>query len=155
MATRNLALLKLDRKIRGRSAILNNDIQGVATRAYVIGAPKGYGFSITDGLISQLRRVDGFPQYQVSCPISPGNSGGPLLDERGRVIGIVSWTKTDAQNMSFVIPTREIFSLDATRSVLPWQDLSAEARPPLAPASRGLRTAGQHGKQDEFFSRSL
>jgi hypothetical protein len=129
---KDLALLKLDKKVRGRCASLNLDVQDVATRAYVIGTPKGYGFSITDGLVSQIRRVDGFPQYQVSCPISPGNSGGPLLDERGRVIGIVSWTKTDAQNMSFAIPSREIFSLKATRTVTPWDNLPDTARPPLA-----------------------
>jgi S1-C subfamily serine protease len=128
---KDLALLKLEKKVRGRCATLNIEVQNVATRAYVIGAPKGYGFSITDGLVSQIRRVDGFPQYQVSCPISPGNSGGPVLDERGRVIGIVSWTKTDAQNMSFAIPTREIFALNAALPVTPWENLSATARPPL------------------------
>lgn len=129
---KDLALLRLEKKVRARCATLNMEVQNVATRAYVIGAPKGYGFSITDGLVSQIRRVDGFPQYQVSCPISPGNSGGPVLDERGRVIGIVSWTKTDAQNLSFAIPAREILSLNARLPVTPWENLPAAVRPPLA-----------------------
>jgi S1-C subfamily serine protease len=144
---KDLALLKLERKIRGRRATLNKDFQSVATRAFVIGAPKGYGFSITDGLVSQIRRVDGTPQYQISCPISPGNSGGPVLDERGRMIGIVSWTKTDAQNLSFAIPTREVFALNASAPVTPWDNLSAAARPPLplhrVDTDRPVSTAGK------------
>lgn len=129
---RDLALLKLDKPMPGRRAVLNDELQEVASRAYVIGAPKGYGFSISDGLISQIRQVDGFAQYQVSCPISPGNSGGPLLNERGQVIGIVSWTKSDAQNVSFVIPTKEIVRLNAKGRVMSWAQLDLSARPPLA-----------------------
>jgi len=130
---RDLALLKLEKGLPGRRAVLNGDLQSVATRAYVIGAPKGYGFSISDGLVSQIRHVDGFSQYQVSCPISPGNSGGPVLDERGRVIGIVSWTKSDAQNVSFAIPSREVARLNATSKAMAWEQLSSSARPPIAP----------------------
>lgn len=129
---RDLALLKLEKTLPGRRAVLNEQLQPVAARAYVIGAPKGFGFTISDGLVSQIRQVDGFPQYQVSCPISPGNSGGPLLDERGRVLGIVSWTKSDAQNVSFAIPSREIARLDVSGRPLSWQELSLNPDTPLA-----------------------
>jgi S1-C subfamily serine protease len=129
---RDLALLKLEKGLPGRRATMNSDLQSVATKAYVIGTPKGYGFSISDGLVSQIRHVDGFPQYQVSCPISPGNSGGPVLDDRGRVIGIVSWTKSDAQNVSFAIPSREVARLNVGSKAMAWGQLSSSARPPLA-----------------------
>jgi hypothetical protein len=91
----------------------------------VIGAPKGYDFSISDGLISQIRSVDGFLQYQVSCPISPGNSGSPIFNNRGEVIGIASWTKVDAQNVNFAIPTREFTRLDVSERLTTWEELSA------------------------------
>jgi len=129
---RDLALLKLDRKLSHRRAVLCQRLQSVAAPAYVIGAPKGYGFSISDGLISQIRRVDGFPQYQVSCPISPGNSGGPVLNERGEVIGIASWTKSDAQNVSFAIPVGELAKLNASSCPTSWEQLALLPRPPLA-----------------------
>lgn len=129
---RDLALLKLEKTLPGRRAVLNRELQSVATRAYVIGAPKGFGFSISDGLVSQVRQVDGFFQYQVSCPISPGNSGGPVLDERGRVIGIVSWTKSDAQNVSFAVPSQEVTRLKAANKSITWEQLAANtALPPL------------------------
>jgi len=117
----DLALIKLQKPLPGRRVTLSQELEEVAARAYVIGAPKGYSFSISDGLVSQIRQVDGFAQYQISCPISAGNSGGPVLNERGQVIGIVSWTKSDAQNVSFAIPAREVARLKAGNAVSPWE----------------------------------
>jgi hypothetical protein len=101
----------------------------VAARAYVIGSPKGYDFSISDGLISQIRSVQGFLQYQLSCPISPGNSGSPVFNQRGEVIGIASWTKAGAQNLSFAIPTRDFFGLNAIEPPKTWAQLAVTPRP--------------------------
>jgi len=94
----------------------------VGSRAYVIGAPKGYEFSIADGLISQMRKLDGINQYQVSCPVSGGNSGGPLVNGRGEVIGVTSWSKTDAQNVNFATPSSCLASLDPSLPPKPWGD---------------------------------
>ena len=112
---RDVAMLKLEKRLPRRQAALCPEVQSVAARAYVIGAPKGYDFSISDGLISQVRNINGFLQYQLSCPISPGNSGSPVLNNRGEVIGIASWTKADAQNVSFAIPTREFMRLNVSQ----------------------------------------
>lgn len=121
----DVALVKLEKRVARRPAVLGRTLQPVAARAYVIGAPKGYDFSISDGLISQTRMVDGVLQYQLSCPISPGNSGSPIFNQRGQVIGIASWTKTDAQNVSFAIPAREFLCLNASQKPTPWPKLSA------------------------------
>lgn len=128
---RDVALLKLEKRVTRQRAVLAAKLQPVAARAYVIGAPKGYDFSISDGLISQARLVDGVLQYQLSCPISPGNSGSPIFNQRGEVIGIASWTKSDAQNVSFAIPAREFTRLDAARSPTTWAQLAAAVPAPL------------------------
>ena len=126
---RDLALLKLEKRLPHRQAALCQELQAVAARAYVIGAPKGYDFSISDGLISQIRTVNGFQQYQLSCPISPGNSGGPILNHRGEVIGIASWTKADAQNVSFAIPTQEFMRLNLSQRPRTWEATGRHRRP--------------------------
>ncbi len=87
---RDVALLKLEKRLPHRQAVLCRELQSVASRVYVIGAPRGFDFSISDGLISQIRCVDGLVQYQLSCPISSGNSGSPILNPRGEVIGIAT-----------------------------------------------------------------
>jgi len=141
---RDLALLKLEKPLPHRRAALCRNLQPVATRAFVIGAPKGYDFSISDGLISQLRSLDGFLQYQLSCPISPGNSGSPIFNSRGEVIGIASWTKADAQNVSFAIPTQEFIRLKLSAPPATWAQLAAAA-PPAPPT--GMTKSRQSADQ--------
>jgi hypothetical protein len=126
---RDLALLKLEKRLPQRRAALGRELPSVAARAYVIGSPKGYDFSISDGLISQIRSVQGFLQYQLSCPISPGNSGSPVFNQRGEVIGIASWTKAGAQNLSFAIPTQDFLRLNVLERPTTWAQLAATAHP--------------------------
>jgi S1-C subfamily serine protease len=59
---------------------------------YAIGAPsrQDLAFSLTRGIISGVRTVEGTRLIQTDASVSPGNSGGPLLDKQGRVIGVVS-----------------------------------------------------------------
>lgn len=133
---RDLALIKLERKVPRAKSVLSPKLERVGARAYVIGAPRGLDFSISDGLISQIRAVDGVEQYQVSCPISPGNSGGPILNNRGEVIGVTSWRKENAQNVSFAIPVREIARLNASCPVTRWEQLApSPASPSVTPQS--------------------
>jgi S1-C subfamily serine protease len=155
---RDLALVKLEKALPHRRATLCRELPAVAARAYVIGAPKGFGFSISDGLISQIRLVDGFPQYQLSCPISPGNSGGPVLNERGEVIGITSWTKADAQSLSFAIPAQELARLNASRLAISWEELAAASPSPASATSvessrRVSAGVTESGNLDEFKRR--
>jgi len=135
---RDVTLLKLEKPQSRRQAVLVQKLQPVAARAYVIGAPKGYDFSISDGLISQTRMVDGVLQYQLSCPISPGNSGSPIFNQRGEVIGIASWTKSDAQNVSFAIPAREFTRLNISQRPTTWAQLAAND--PAVPSARLIKS---------------
>lgn len=83
---------------------------------YALGNPRGYKKTLSHGLISALR-TDEYPQLiQISAPISPGSSGGALLDADGKLIGITSLTNTDAQNINFAIPVY-IFSNIGTADV--------------------------------------
>ena len=134
----DLALLKLEKRLPRRRAALGREMQPVAARVYVIGGPKGYNFSISDGLISQLQIVNGFVQYQLSCPISPGNSGSPILNQRGEVVGIVSWTKSDAQNLSFAIPIQAFSRLLVSERPKSWEELAAA--PASLPRARWVKS---------------
>ena len=133
-AGRDVALLKLETRFPHRQAALSRELSSVAARVYVIGAPKGYDFSISDGLISRIRSMHDVRQYQRSCPISPGNSGSPVFNQRGEVIGITLWTKADAQNMSFAIPTREFLQFNVSERPTTWEQLAATTRK-AAPAN--------------------
>jgi serine protease Do len=124
----DLALVRLAASCRPLVQI-NASNAPIGSRAYVIGAPKGYGFSIADGLISQVQDVAGIKQYQISCPISGGNSGGPLVNQHGEVIGITSWSKTDAQNLNFAAPASGLSTLNPSSSPKLWADLDKSSPP--------------------------
>jgi len=129
----DLALIRLDGGDRPAAALCVAR-PAIGSRAYVIGAPKGFEFSITDGLISQIQEIHGSDQYQVSCPISGGNSGGPVLNERGQVLGIAAWTQRDAQNLSFAIPAGFIGQMNPQHAPIPWSQLNTEiAATPATP----------------------
>jgi S1-C subfamily serine protease len=62
-------------------------------RVYAVGSSAGLQSTITDGLFTALRRQmpSEIMAVQFSAPVNPGNSGGPLIDKDGKVIGAVSW----------------------------------------------------------------
>ncbi len=80
-----------------------------------IGHPKGFNFSVSTGIVSAVRTPKDLPQetqdwleaaddsvwIQTTAPISPGNSGGPLLNSQGEVIGINTWVSLGGENLAF------------------------------------------------------
>jgi putative serine protease PepD len=62
----------------------------LAQAVMVIGSPLGLGGSVSAGVISGFRSLEGSEYVQFSAPISPGNSGGPVVDARGRVVAVAS-----------------------------------------------------------------
>jgi hypothetical protein len=73
---------------------------------YVIGSPEGLESTISNGLISGLRREGGIEVIQISAPISHGSSGGPVLLATGEVIGIATAVSTRGQSLNFALPAR-------------------------------------------------
>lgn len=69
-----------------------------------IGNPKGLDGTISTGVISQFRNDGRFSMLQISAPIYPGNSGGPLLNKHGEVIGLVSARLGDNATLGFALP---------------------------------------------------
>lgn len=125
----DLALIKLETTGRPRLK-LGSAAPRIGSRVYLVGSPRGFDLSISEGLISQIRTLDGVRYYQVSCPISPGDSGGPVLNERGEAIGVVSWRKADAENLGFAIPSPAVARLNAALPVVAWVDIAPLAHPP-------------------------
>ena len=73
-------------------------------KIYVIGSPKGLPATISDGIVSGMRDFDGHKLIQMTAPISPGSSGGPVLNSKGELIGISVSQLTEGQNLNFAIP---------------------------------------------------
>lgn len=101
-------------KIRPQSSFLTmnfKDKPNIGDNIFVISSPRGFKFSISDGILSGIRNINNINLYQMTAPISPGSSGGPVLDEKGNVIGIASSYFKDGQNINFSIPITYIKDL--------------------------------------------
>jgi S1-C subfamily serine protease len=121
---RDLALIRVKVFGRPQLAFASAD-PDVGAKAYAIGAPRGLDFTISEGLISQIRTIDGVKQYQFSCSASPGNSGGPIVDEKGEAVGVVAWKRTDGDNLNFAVPAVYVLGLDASLPTQPWDTVKA------------------------------
>ncbi|TFW32209.1 S1C family serine protease, partial [Massilia horti] len=97
----------------------NSDRLTVGQRVYALGNPQGLELTLSDGLLSGLRKDQNgdLMLVQISAPISPGSSGGGLFDEEGRLIGITTSIIQGAQNLGFAIPINWLRDL-AARSAL-------------------------------------
>ena len=73
-------------------------------RVYAIGAPQGLELTISEGIVSALRKVDDGTIIQTTAPISPGSSGGGLFDLSGRLVGIMTFQHRFGQNLNFALP---------------------------------------------------
>ena len=70
----------------------------------------GLGGTVTSGIVSAYRDDFALDYLQFSAPISPGNSGGPVLDEQGRVVGVAvaKMVTTGAEGIGFAIPASRL-----------------------------------------------
>lgn len=88
----------------------------VGEDCFVLGYPlissMGKDIKLTNGIISSKTGFDGnIAQYQISAPVQPGNSGGPLFDKDGNVIGIVQAKHKEAENAGYAIKSSYIRNL--------------------------------------------
>lgn len=76
---------------------------------YAIGAPKGMAYTLTKGGISAKERMIGNRSFiQIDAPINEGNSGGPLLNEMGEVLGMNTLKMSDSEGIGLAIPVTRI-----------------------------------------------
>ena len=119
---RDLALVQLDRSFRGHTFDFVTDRPDVGAPVALIGYPLGEPLSLATGAVSGLDRtvptesgpLDGLIQTDVAS--NPGNSGGPLLNEEGDVIGVLIGGYVDAVGLAYAVSAEE-----ARPSVSRWQ----------------------------------
>ena len=97
----------------------------VGEDVFAIGSPQGLEFSITSGIVSQLRPLGGLPPWiQTDAAISKGSSGGGLFDGEGKLVGITTFYYKDGQNLNFAIPSEWI--ADARLNQSPFSESASQ-----------------------------
>lgn len=125
----DIAVLKVSSPIADQATLPMGSAANarVGQEVIAIGTPLGFlQNTVSRGIVSALRDVDGATMIQTDAAINPGNSGGPLLDRTGRVIGVIKSGYNGRNGLSFAV------AIEHVRTVL---DGKAAGPPPAAAAS--------------------
>lgn len=107
----DLALLKVDKLGAPFVALSPSSKLAVGQRVYAVGAPEGLELTLSEGLVSSLRKSSG--EIQTTAAISPGSSGGGLFNNEGQLVGITAASVVEGQALNFALPTEWIRALAA------------------------------------------
>ncbi len=108
----------------------------VGDTVYSVSNPLGIlPNTLSQGLISGLRQMEGYRVFQISAPISEGSSGGPLFNTAGEVIGIVAMQIREGQNLNFAIPIDYARGMLSANNPQPLASIYELEPPSEAPAS--------------------
>jgi len=105
---RDICILKIDANNLPTVDLGNSDKAQIGEKIYAIGNPLGLEYTFSDGMLSGTRDYQGIEYLQFTAPVSPGNSGGPLISEQGQILGIVTFVRAGGQNLNFALAINEI-----------------------------------------------
>jgi len=95
---------------------LSSESVAPGEQVFAIGNPEGLERTISQGIISGLRKHDDRDLLQITTPISHGSSGGPILNGKGEVVGVAVGMFENGQNLNFAVPVSFVKEILARRS---------------------------------------
>jgi S1-C subfamily serine protease len=122
----------------------------VGDEVFAIGNPLGLEGTLSQGIVSGIRQVGSDTLLQITAPISPGSSGGPVLTAQGDVVGVAVATFSGGQNLNFAIPVSHLVRLLANMKLVPdplSRNVPTKARKSVVGELGGRSTEGVRGAQ--------
>lgn len=92
-------------------ALGDSDAVTIGEDVIALGSPQGLEGTVSTGILSGIRDLDGTRFLQITAPISPGSSGGPIFNIRGHVVGIATAILAKGQNLNFALPSNLLRNL--------------------------------------------
>jgi tetratricopeptide (TPR) repeat protein len=130
----DLALLSVDMPAErvARSTELAKELPDEGETIFVIGNPLKLEGSVSDGIVSAVREVpNSYRIIQITAPISHGNSGSPVFNMKGQVLGVVTVKVTNGQNINLAIAAGRVAELTAGK-LQPLSELSGKGKGDVA-----------------------
>ncbi len=164
-ARRDLALVKIRRNRLPALRLGATDVLKQGQHIVAVTNPLGLERTLSEGIISAIRVVEGTRYLQFSAPASPGSSGGPLMNLQGEVVGVITKGVADpgAQNLNFAVPVDYLEPILGQESKYTLADLAREysrvtpEKAPAVPVAPPKEPPGQefvvwHDHGDGFLS---
>src|SRR5207237_789604 len=109
----------------------------IGDKVVAIGNPRGLEGSVSEGIVSGVRGSADIKILQITAPISPGSSGGPLFTANGEVVGVTTAALRDSQSLNFAVPASLLATLREKGKE--WEPVVAKDMPSSETGSAGVR----------------
>ena len=119
-----------------------------------VGSPEGLSNSVADGLVSAIRTDNGKQFIQISAPISPGSSGGPVFNLEGEVVAISTFQWVEGQNLNFAIPIEQVVKIQEQRANLTLEQVYWQTHPSRE-ARSAIKTQTDPSEQPSTSARTI
>lgn len=144
----DLALLKVNASGLPALELGDSDTLKQGEEIFTVGTPQGLQYSVVTGVVSANREIEGREMIELHIPIEPGNSGGPLVDLRGKVHGILTMKSIVTPNLGFAIKINALKPMIERPNPIPmsnWLTIGAIDRTEWTPlmGSRWRQRAGR------------
>jgi serine protease Do len=121
----DLALLRIELTGSPVLKLGNSEAVRAGDSVVAIGHPLGLEDTVSNGLVSAVREVGDLTALQISAPIAPGSSGGPLFNDRGEVIGVATAILRGGQNLNLGMPAKYVQQLMQSPTPVSLADFAA------------------------------
>lgn len=106
----DLALMRVGADTLDPIPLRGDTASSVGDSVYAVGSPLGLEGTFSEGIVSGYRTVGDVELMQITAPVSPGSSGGPVLNGEGDVVGVAMGALVRGQNLNFAIPSTLVSS---------------------------------------------
>ena len=133
---KDIAVIKIPAESLSSLPLGNSEKVIVGAHIVTVSNPLGFKLSLSEGVVSAIRDEKNTKYIQITAPISPGSSGGPLLNNKGVVIGIITSQVPSifGQNLNFAIPIEYLFEvLSNSKRIIPFTKESPQKTQSLLP----------------------
>lgn len=137
---RDLVVLEIETTGLRSLSLGDSDRVRAGESVVAIGNPLGLEHTVSNGLVSAVREIaPELTLLQISAPIAPGSSGGPLFNDRGEVIGVATGIIVGGQNLNFGVPVNYLKPLLGTGAPISMKAFAeATAKPALPKVKRNV-----------------
>lgn len=154
---RDICVLKIDKTDAPALILGNSDELTFGEKVFTIGHPLGQEYRVTQGQYIGQRQVGGYENLFVLLDMQAGNSGGPLINAEGKVIGVTTSYHSAVEGYNYSLPANTVKKYLKPKSPITVRELSnsIDKSHESLYYARGAQLAGDHEQALKFFRQAL